>query len=335
VPKIIEHKDPLASEVSIRAHIDHSGLTVAGKSRALAAFDRLLGAFADLPTAFLERLTARSRAQASVDIRLIEAEGEAAKQTLLSEKAFGERIVGRFINIEGKRQENVERITVQASEQLALLPAPEDTENDENENSDIDEDWLNSFRRHAEDASSERMQKLWARILSDEVSKPGSFSKVTMRLLAEIDRDIAETYRSMSDHIISHTIYHPKSWKSGAIYDSTQRLKASGLTISHAGETLSNSLPNDAGNIIIGGDRLGAIIFSPDSPISFNVIGLSRSGIEMKNLLREIDEMKNFERLVDLLAETPAQRLSVGKKVILPGGKKYVVQDAVEIWRRS
>ena len=39
----VKTADALDREVALKAHIDQSGLTVSGKSRALAAIDRLVG----------------------------------------------------------------------------------------------------------------------------------------------------------------------------------------------------------------------------------------------------------------------------------------------------
>ena len=49
----------------------------------------------------------------------------------------------------------------------------------------LDEDWLNVFERYVEDASTERMQHLWGRVLAGEIRKPGRYSTRTLRFLSE------------------------------------------------------------------------------------------------------------------------------------------------------
>lgn len=51
--------DELSGEVAIRAHIDHTGLTVTGKSRFLAATDRLFGGIVGIPAEYFEGIRAR------------------------------------------------------------------------------------------------------------------------------------------------------------------------------------------------------------------------------------------------------------------------------------
>src|SRR3546814_13011379 len=54
-----------------------------------------------------------------------------------------------------------------------------------------DDDWMNRFMRFAEDASSERLHELFARILAGEVVRPGSFGAATLRAVSELDQSIA------------------------------------------------------------------------------------------------------------------------------------------------
>ena len=58
----------------------------------------------------------------------------------------------------------------------------------------VDDDWLNTFERYAEDVSSERLQDIWARVLVGEIRKPKTFSLQTLRFLAELDEEIATTF---------------------------------------------------------------------------------------------------------------------------------------------
>lgn len=51
---------------------------------------------------------------------------------------------------------------------------------------EISEDWLNAFERDAILMSSEEMQLLFGKILAGEIREPGSFSKRTVALMAEV-----------------------------------------------------------------------------------------------------------------------------------------------------
>ena len=69
-----ESPDELGGEVSIRAQLDATGLTVGGKSRALAAADRLLGGLVGIPAAYLEGVRARVEARGAGRLALIQAD---------------------------------------------------------------------------------------------------------------------------------------------------------------------------------------------------------------------------------------------------------------------
>ena len=58
----------------------------------------------------------------------------------------------------------------------------------------MEEDWLNVFEKHAENASSDRLREMWGHILAGEIRNPGSFSLTTLRVIAELDREIAEGF---------------------------------------------------------------------------------------------------------------------------------------------
>src|SRR5208283_1459027 len=55
---------------------------------------------------------------------------------------------------------------------------------------------LNIFERYAEDASSETMRALWARVLAGEIRRPGQFSLRTLRFMSELDATTAKLFES-------------------------------------------------------------------------------------------------------------------------------------------
>ncbi|TPJ97432.1 DUF2806 domain-containing protein, partial [Mesorhizobium sp. B2-5-9] len=48
------------------------------------------------------------------------------------------------------------------------------------------DDWMNQFMRFSEDASSERLQLLFGKILAGEIINPGSFGSSTLRTVSEL-----------------------------------------------------------------------------------------------------------------------------------------------------
>jgi hypothetical protein len=89
-----------------------------------------------------------------------------------------------------KRQDNVECITAVAAAELSQQTEVADEL--------PDEDWINRFFRAAEDVSSEQMQELWGRILSGEVTKPGSYSQKTLEFMRNINKSDADLIVEMA-----------------------------------------------------------------------------------------------------------------------------------------
>jgi hypothetical protein len=76
------------------------------------------------------------------------------------------------------KQLNRENIFRLAGEKIAADPPETDA------SSQIDDDWLSFFRQCAETKSDADVQKIWARILSSEISQPGTVSLRTLAFLS-------------------------------------------------------------------------------------------------------------------------------------------------------
>lgn len=57
------------------------------------------------------------------------------------------------------------------------------------------------FERYAEEASSERMQKLWSRVLAGEIRRKGSFSMRTLRFLSEFSQSDARLFAQFCENV--------------------------------------------------------------------------------------------------------------------------------------
>lgn len=90
----------------------------------------------------------------------------------------------RFLEEEAKRQLNIEKIT------RAALPYLEEKSSPEN----VEDDWITSFFDKCRIVSDEKMQALWSRVLAGEANNPSAFSKHTVNLLADLDKNDAEAF---------------------------------------------------------------------------------------------------------------------------------------------
>jgi len=122
--------------------------------------------------------------------RIATAEAEAEKIKALAQIEVSEiqgRGLIRMIQIEGKKQENIEQIIFKALNELNANAKPNEIEND----------WMANFFDKCETVSNGEMQCLWAKILAGEANKPGSFSKRTVNNIASFDKTEANLFTSL------------------------------------------------------------------------------------------------------------------------------------------
>jgi hypothetical protein len=58
----------------------------------------------------------------------------------------------------------------------------------------LDEDWVAHFFKQCDTVSNDNMQSIWAKVLSGEATKTGSFTKRTVNFIASMDKNDAELF---------------------------------------------------------------------------------------------------------------------------------------------
>ena len=66
---------------------------------------------------------------------------------------------------------------------------------------DIDNDWIVQFFGFARNISDEDIQLLWSRVLAGEANAPGSFSKRTLRILSELEKEDGDMFSNVCNFI--------------------------------------------------------------------------------------------------------------------------------------
>lgn len=134
--------------------------------------------------------------------RVAKAESEAKKIMALADIEISDiqqRAMVRLIQEEGKKQENIENITGQATTQLHDNAKPEN----------IEDDWIAHFFEKCRNVSDKEMQSMWANILAGEANKPGKFSKRTVELVATLGKDEAHLFTSLCSFTLSGADHFP------------------------------------------------------------------------------------------------------------------------------
>ena len=123
----------------------------------------------------------RRVAQADADAAMILTIGE------IEVDGVRRRAAQRFVDEETRKQLNMESI-VDKTIQDVDPNAP---------TGDVEDDWITNFFDKCRSVSDDDMQRLWSRILSGEANAPGSFSRKTVNLVADMDKTSAELFHSL------------------------------------------------------------------------------------------------------------------------------------------
>ncbi|RYF50740.1 MAG: DUF2806 domain-containing protein [Cytophagaceae bacterium] len=177
-----------------------AGIPAALVPASIKALDRLIGATVDIPVAWLEyqkaKIVSKTESFRTIDQAITK---KAAAKAEASEQ-YADRALDNLVRKSYRQLENKEAVSV------AMLEDLHDTAQNEPSNPNstakpepapLDDDWLNVFERYAEDASTERMQKLWGRVLAGEVRTPGKYGMRTLRFLSEFSQADALQFSSL------------------------------------------------------------------------------------------------------------------------------------------
>ena len=148
-----------------------------------------LGGLTQPATTFIEKVSnaigaiweprqIRRVAQAKADAAITHAQGE------IEISELQHRAAARFVEEETTRQLNMESIAAKALNQIGPSAQAENME----------DDWIRNFFDKCRSFSDEQMQALWTRILAGEANAPGSFSRKTVNVLADFDKDSADMF---------------------------------------------------------------------------------------------------------------------------------------------
>ena len=289
------HKeDHLSNEVSLDVSISEKGVSGKAKLRSLSALDRLVGSFLDIPTAKLETFANQIRAKDSRKIKEIVSKLISSENLLENEDELARAIVENHLLPKQIQQiSNKLKIVENAIEHLSEV-----NEDVSSTNEEIEDDWLNYFEQYAEKASSERMQKLWARVLAGEIRKPNSFSLTTLRFLSELDKDIASLFEKEVMYRIQGS-YNLKPEKNELInqrlFDLTF-LEEVGLLQNVTAGIERTRKPNQEG-IVIWEEGNYMLLAGTERDVKLSLIPLTRIGREIASILPPAEPLKVLERI--------------------------------------
>ncbi|MEJ5141318.1 DUF2806 domain-containing protein [Gluconobacter albidus] len=312
-----DHKEKKLEEISIAANIEQSGISVSAKSRAFSALDRLIGSLFDLPSSFLESVTLKKRLRDEVNERLISAQMIVAEQKIHDMPELGLTLINDVLKDKARKQANVAGVAVEAINAMKALPPPQKTTEEastEDSKAKIEDDWMNQFSRYAEDASSDHLQQIWGRVLAGEIQEPGSFSRHTLRFIAELDKKTAENCEIIRRYVVGNWFFHNKKWHTDELFLVSVDLRRLGIIEGgNVGgpEHISEIRPD--GSTGIFGETYGLIVQGdPGTKLTFPVFLLTRLGQQVMSLLKIGDEAASLREVVNSLNKTNLKIISLG-----------------------
>ena len=272
--------DHLSNEVSVDARITDSGLSANAKSRAIAAFDRFLGSLIDVPASKMESYASRIRARSRLEATVFDAAAERLTGTIDGD-ADAARLIDELVASQMHLLLNKRNVAQRALEYLTV-PSSRTESEPESDSAEVDPDWLNYFGGYAEKASSEKVRDLWARVLAGEVRHPGSFSLMTLRLLAELDQQMAFWFQEETEfRIMGKYILRPIDF-TGELPERLDFLEQVGL-LHHVAPTggICHVFKPDSGGFAAVFEGCLCLRIHLDREVKLDVIGLTRVGKEI------------------------------------------------------
>lgn len=157
----------------------------------------------------------------------------------------------------------------------------------------VDKDWMMRFFEYASRVNNEEIQKLWSKILTGEVQKPGSFSPRTLDVLRNLSRKEAELFHKISEITLNTGTYsflygdNDLTAKHGIDFYSIITLADGGLisatSLSYMASILNSNVPlfyNDEHVCLI------SPISEVQNNIQFAIYTLTQAGNELKSLIQ-------------------------------------------------
>ena len=228
--------------------------------------------------------------------RVAEAEAEAEKikaSARIEVSEMEQRAVVRLFNEEGKKQENIEKIAINAANQLEDSAKPED----------IDSDWIANFFDKCRLISDQEMQDLWSKLLAGEANQPGYYSKRTINLVANLDKDDAQlftnllTFKWMIDDVVVPLVYdeHHEIYKEKGIrFNSLGHLEDIGLI--KFGDFGLEELPQITKALYYGDEITIEFRTKDNNTIETGKVLLTRAGKQLVHVCRssKSEEFKQY-----------------------------------------
>jgi hypothetical protein len=256
------------------------------------AISRLIAGVVDIPTAYLDNFAQGIKNKTVAQTLVNQEVATAAAKLAAGDVNIVARAAHNLLAKEYRNQRNKEDIARKALEILqeetraqAFNPAPQNGARPPPP-PNVDDDWLNVFERYAENASSERVQELWARILAGEIRHPRTFSLKTLRFVSELDQQTAALFEKYVPYICQNAIPTPHEL-AGSELAEMLHLQGADLLTGVGGLLNQNFVLGAAGQALMPNQsRMLIIQGQPNQKVQYPVAMLTKIGNEITQIVK-------------------------------------------------
>lgn len=180
---------------------------LAGKPLQLAISRLVTGVVAvpeaalQIPVAFLEGITQRIRSDTEARKQLSATVLKDVKRLAAADESLTNRALQRWTSNLESKQRNIEEVAARTIELMADQELPETADAPS-------EEFMGPFGDIAENASSDEMADLLARILAGEIHQPGTFSRRTLQTVATLDQRSVTALVECLPYLIDGNWFH-------------------------------------------------------------------------------------------------------------------------------
>lgn len=210
----------------------------------------------------------------------------------LKGNSIEERALETMIRKEVQSQINLDSIINKAIEFIE--------ENSTVKDEPVETDWMTRFINISQDISNEEMQNLWAKILSNEVANPNSYSLRTLEVLKSLSTSEARLFTKFVD--LGFKLSTSKN-SSTMVINNREYLNSNNISLDDLNLLKELNLINtELSYTIKSNEKMNIIYFdkglfienNTEKDVWFHVATFSRIGNEINSLIKKNFEIKNL-----------------------------------------
>lgn len=314
--------------------LEHLNLPQIIAGQAGKAISRLVAGALDVPKACLESFAQEIRNKTKAKQVVSDEIAAAAAKLATADPNIMARACYNLVAREYRHQQNKEDIARKAIDELVdAKPTEAGEEGRSQPLPAVDEDWLDVFARHAQEASSERLRLLWARILAGEIRRPKTFSLKTLRFVAELDQTTAQLFEKYVPRIYSVAI-SVKSPLSGTELQEVMHLQDAGLITGVGGYLTETITLDEHGKAAVPHQGKWLLLFgTPKAQVRNSIVMLTTTGKEIARLVQRSFNVEAAKVVVELMPKQNLNSVAVGTLISIEQG--FAVMSQEVIWQKE